>query len=465
MNRRPDVFSMFRILAPDRLRLLRELGETIRLALPLIAGQLSAVGMNVIDTMLAGHLDAHTLGAVAVGVSIWSLALVVAIGLMMALPPSVAQLAGADRRDAIAPLFRQALWLAVTLGILLLSFVRFCGPQLVGMIGTDQALHADTDAFLRAIAWGAPALAGYFCLRGLSEGLALTRPTMYFGLLGLLLLFPIGSTLTYGHFGFSPRGAEGLGLATAIVLWVQFLALLGWVLLRPQYRALRLFARFDAPRPTVLAELLYLGVPMSISLLMEAGLFVVAALVISTLGVTVVASHQVALNVAAVAFMLPLGLAMAITVRVGYAAGRGDGDGVCIAGFVGIGLTLVTQLVSSLTMLFAPHMIASLYTRDAAVIALAAQLIVLAGLFQFSDGIQVAANGALRGLKDTRVPMLVTTLAYWAIGMPVGIWLAFQIGLGARGMWMGLIAGLTAAALLLFLRFRSLASSGHWRRA
>jgi len=284
---------------------------------------------------------------------------------------------------------------------------------------------------------------------------------MYFGLLGLMLLFPIGGTLMYGGFGLPALGAQGSGLATALVLWLQFFALLSWVLLRPQYRPLRLFARFDAPRPEVLAELLHVGVPMGVSLLMEAGLFVAVALVIGTLGETVVASHQVALNVATVAFMLPLGLAMAITVRVGLAAGRGDEDGVRYAGFVGIGLTLATQLVSSLAMLLAPQAIASLYTR----VALAAQLLVLAGVFQFSDGIQVAANGALRGLKDTRVPMLVTLFAYWAIGMPVGAWLAFRAGFGARGMWMGLIAGLTAAALLLFLRFRGLAASGRWRRA
>lgn len=456
---------MLRILAADRQRLSLEIRDTVRLALPLIAGQLSAVGMNVIDALLAGHLDAHTLGAVAVGTSVWALALVTAIGVMMALPPSVAQLAGANRRDEIAPLFRQALWLAAMLGAALFFAVRYGGPCLVGLIGVDRALQADTAGFLRAIAWGAPALAGYFTLRGVSEGLALTRPTMYFGLLGLVLLAPLGWSLMYGKFGLPALGAVGCGAATAAVLWIQFFALLTWVLLRPPYRNLGLFTCFDPPRPAALVELLRIGVPMGITLLMEGGLFVAVALAISTLGETVVASHQVALNVAAVAFMVPLGLAMAITVRVGYAAGRGDDEGVRYAGFVGIGLTLATQLVSSLVMLIAPHAIAALYTRDAAVVALAAQLLVLAGVFQFSDGIQVAANGALRGLKDTRVPMLVTTLAYWGIGMPAGVWLAFRAGLGARGMWMGLIAGLTAAAVLLFLRFRGLAESGRWHRA
>ena len=160
-----------------------------------------------------------------------------------------------------------------------------------------------------------------------------------------------------------------------------------------------------------------------------------------------------ALNVAALFFMIPLGLAMAITVRVGNAVGRGDASGVRYAGFCGIGLTLVTQLVSAGLMLGFPRAIASFYTHDQTVIALAAQLLLLAGLFQFSDGIQVASNGALRGLKDTRVPMAITLFAYWMVGMPVGWWLAFHMGLGARGIWMGLIAGLSMAALLLFARF------------
>jgi MATE family multidrug resistance protein len=155
--------------------------------------------------------------------------------------------------------------------------------------------------------------------------------------------------------------------------------------------------------------------------------------------------------------MVPLGIAMATTVRVGHAVGRGDPEGVGDAGLVGLGLTLAAQGVSALLMLTIPERIAALYTGDAAVIALAAELLVLAGFFQFSDGLQVAASGALRGLKDTRVPMLITTFAYWGVGMPVGWWLAFRAGLGARGMWMGLIAGLSMAALLLTTRFWRLA--------
>ncbi|MFI4969095.1 MAG: MATE family efflux transporter [Lysobacterales bacterium] len=438
-------------------RLARELQETLRLAVPLVFGQLSAIGMNVIDALLAGHLDAHTLGAVAIGTSVWSLAIVAAIGVMMALPPSVAQLNGAGRRDAIGPLFRQALWLALILGLALGFAVRFGGALLVAKIGVDPTLVPDVTLFLHAIAFGAPALTVFFALRGLGEGFGLTRPTMYFSLFGLLLLAPIGYVLMYGALGLPRLGAQGSGIATALVLWLQMLAFACYVALRRHYRELHLFARFDAPDLRALMDLLRIGVPMGVTLLMEAGLFVAVALALGTLGTDIVASHQVAINVASVTFMVPLGLAMATTVRVGHAVGRGDPQGVRDAGLVGIGLTLVAQTISASLMLLIPQRIAALYTSDAAVVALAAQLLVLAGLFQFSDGLQVAANGALRGLKDTRLPMFITLFAYWGVGMPVGWWLAFPHALGARGMWMGLIAGLSVAALLLTRRFWKLA--------
>jgi MATE family multidrug resistance protein len=433
-------------------RLRTEIRETLVLAAPLVLGQLSTIGMNVIDTMLAGHLSARTLSAVAVGTSVWSLVIVSAIGVMLALPPSVAQLAGAGEHQKIGGLFRQALWLALMLGIVLLIGVRHATP-LLHAIGIDEALIGDTQKFLRAISWGAPALTGYFALRGLSEGLARTRPTMYFGFFGLVALGPIGYLFMYGAFGFAGRGAQGSGMATALVLWLQFFAFATYIGLRRYYVAYAPFSRWEPPRFREIFDLLRLGVPMGIAVLMEAGLFVAAALLIGSLGADAIAGHQIAINVASVAFMLPLGVAMATTVRVGLAVGRGDSVGVRYAGYVGIATSLITQTLSCAMMALLPQRIASLYTDDTNVAAYAAQLLLLAAAFQFSDGIQVTANGALRGLKDTTIPMIITTVAYWGIGMPLGWWLTFRVGLGARGMWIGLIAGLSAAALLLFARF------------
>lgn len=435
---------------PPHLR--TELRETLRLAAPLVLGQLSAIGMNVVDTVLAGHYAATTLAAVAIGANVWTLAIVAAIGVMLAMPPSVAHRHGAGERESIGALLRQALWLAVFIGIGLFFGVRHAG-SLLRVMGIAPDIAEQAQSFLHAISWGAPALTGYFALRGFSEGLTLTRPTMYFGALGLVLLAPIGYLFMYGGFGLPARGAQGSGMATATVLWIQFAAFAAYIARRRHYRVHAPFARWDWPQPRAIFDLLRLGVPMGISLLMEGGLFVTAALLIGALGADIVAGHQIAINVASVTFMVPLGLAMATTVRVGRAAGAGDMPGARRAGFAGIGASLASQVVSCAIMALFPHFIAALYTDDAAVAAIAAQLLLFAAAFQFSDGIQVIANGALRGLKDTSGPMVITTLAYWGVGMPVGYLLCFHFGHGAPGMWTGLTAGLSVAAVLLFVRF------------
>ena len=445
----------------DRARARREVGATFKLALPMIAAQLSAIGTNVVDAVLAGHQGAHTQASVVTGVNIWALAIVTGIGTMMAVPPTVAQLDGAGRRGEVGATFHQALYIAWGLGILLGIAVWHASP-LMDVFGVVESMRHDVTAFLHAIAFAAPALTTYFALRGLSEGLSMPRPSMYFSFVGLLVLAPLGYVLMYGKLGFPVMGARGSGIATAIVLWLEMIGFGIYVLKHRNYRDLNLRQRMARPDMKQIIQLLHVGVPMAVTLLMEAGLFVAVALLIGRLGETVTASHHVALNVASVAFMIPLGLSMAITVRVGNAVGRRDALGVRYAGLSGISLVLVTQFLSSGGMLLFATAIASLYTNDPAVIAMASQLLILAGFFQFSDGIQVASNGALRGLKDTRVPMGITLFAYWFVGMPVGWYLAFPHGLGARGMWMGLIAGLSVAAILLFARFWRSSARGRW---
>ena len=439
----------------------RELRATIRLAMPLVGGELCLMAGNVVDVVLAGHLGPGVLGAVAVGASIWSFALVALAGLMMALPPTIAALDGAGRRAESVTVFRHALVLAVGAGLLGFAFVGWGGPRLVATIGLTQGLARNVDAFLRAISYGAPALAVYSAARGLSEGLGVTWPTMAFGVAGLVLLAPLGYVLMYGGFGLEGEGARGSGLANAIVWWIVALAYLAFVRLAPCYRGLSWHRGPGRPparlrprlRVAVMASLLRLGLPMAGSVMMEISLFSVAGLMIGGLGETAVASHQVAISIASVAFMVPLGVAFATTVRVGNAVGRGDPAAMRRAGLAGIGLALAVQTGAAILMFTEAHRLAAIYTGDPAVIAGAVTLLHLAAIFQIFDGLQVAANGALRGLKDTRAPLLATAIAYWGIGIPFAWWLGLHGALGAPGVWMGLIAGLATAAVLLLLRF------------
>lgn len=437
-------------------RLLTEIAATTALALPLVMGQLSSMMMNVIDTVLAGRHSALTQAAVAIGTAVWSVAILILIGVLMAIPPTVAQLDGAGRRSEIGAVFRQALWLALLMGCGLWIFIGNAG-WLLEWAGVAEDVRPQALGFLRGVAPGAPALALFFAFRYLSEGVSLTKPTMVIGLGGLLLLFPLGYVLMFGEYGAPELGARGLGIATATTLWVQAAAY-GLHLARGAgYVDLQLYARFEWPRWAPIAELLKIGLPMGFSVFMEGGLFVATALIIGSLGTLQTAAHQVAINLASVAFMIPLGVAMATTVRVGNAVGRGDPKGVAWAGGAGYAITAGTQLASALVLLLGASTIAGLWTKDAEVAALAAQLMVLAAAFQFSDGLQAASAGALRGLKDTRLPAIITVLSYWGLGMPLGYWMGITRGGGAHGMWYGLILGLSAAAVMLTVRFVLLA--------
>jgi MATE family multidrug resistance protein len=290
-------------------------------------------------------------------------------------------------------------------------------------------------------------------MRYLSDGLHWTLPTMVLGFGGLLVLVPLGYLLTFGLYGFPELGAGGLGIASAVMMWAQAIVFVLYLWRSKRFVGLRLFARFDPPHWAPIRGLLATGLPIGVTVAMEGSLFIVTALLIGRLGSVPVAAHQIAINIASLCFMIPLGLAEATTVRVGHALGRGNAFDVRRAAFAGYTLALATQSLSALVLLTGNHLLVALYTRDTAVAALAASLLLYAAAFQFPDGIQVLSAGALRGLKDTRVPMFLAAFAYWGIGMPLGAGLGLYLGWGPRGMWIGLIAGLTVAALLLSRRF------------
>ncbi|MFP7726579.1 MATE family efflux transporter [Lysobacter sp. D1-1-M9] len=441
-------------------RLPGEVRRTAILAAPLVLGHVSTGAIGFVDSVIAGRHGTQTLAAVAIGTALFWLPVVVPMGTLMALPPTVSQLDGSGRRGEIGAVFRQSLWLALALGAALFAFLTLVVHALVPF-GIDPGIVPGATAFLYGIRWGVPALTLFFCMRYLAEGLHWTLPTMLLSAGGLVVLVPLGYVLTFGALGLPELGAGGLGLASAIMLWLQA-ATFALVLRRARrFADLELFAglftRSNRPHWPTLRNLLATGLPIGVTVLMEGGLFIGTALLIGRLGEVPAAAHQVAVNVAALCFMVPMGLAEATTVRVGHALGRGDGAGVRRAAGAGMLIVLGTQSLSAGALLLGHEFIVDFYTRDAAVAALAASLLLYAAAFQFPDGVQVLSAGALRGLRDTRVPMLMAALAYWGIGMPLGATLGLGLGgvpaWGPPGMWVGLIAGLSVAAVLLGMRF------------
>lgn len=449
------------VAVPAPSRFSREVRTTTILAAPLVAGHVSTGLIGFVDNVLAGRHGTDTLAGVAIGTALFWLPVVVPMGTLMALPPTVSQLDGGGRRGEIGAVFRQALWLAAMLGALMFAFMTVIVHALAPM-GIAPEIIPGATAFLHGIRWGVPALTLFYCMRYLSEGLHWTLPTMALSAGGLLVLVPLGYVLTFGKLGVPELGAMGLGLASAIMLWLQMLGFVV-VLWRSRRMAdLQLFGRFftlsNRPHWPTIRRLLATGLPIGVTVLLEGGLFIAAALLIGRLDGVSVAAHQIAVNVATLCFMVPMGLAEATTVRVGHAMGRDDRNGVRRAAYAGYAIVLGTQLVSALTLALGNEWVVAFYTSDTAVAALAASLLLYAAAFQFPDGVQVLSAGALRGLKDTRVPMLLAGLAYWGVGMPLGAVLGLGLGgltpaMGPRGMWIGLIAGLSVAAVLLGLRF------------
>ncbi|WP_271408309.1 MATE family efflux transporter [Pseudomonas sp. Q1-7] len=432
-----------------------ELRALLKLAAPIMVAQLSNSAMGFVDAVMAGRVGARDLAAVALGNSIWIPVFLLMTGILLATTAKVAERFGAGRQDEIGPLVRQALWLALVVGLcgaLLLINAR----PVLQLMGVDPDLVAPAMGYLHGIAFGFPAVALYYVLRCFSDGLGRTRPSMVLGICGLLLNIPLNYILIYGHLGMPALGGVGCGWASGLVMWFLLLGMFGWVTRAPAYRPSGLFERFDKPSLPVIRRLLSIGGPIGIAVFAESSIFAVIALLIGGLGATVVAGHQIALNFSALIFMIPYALAMAVTVRVGQALGRGDPRAARFAAGVGIGAALAYACLSASLMLLCRELIAKMYSPDPAVIAVAAMLIVYSALFQFSDAIQVAAAGALRGYQDTRATMLITLFAYWGIGLPVGYALGLADWLGEpsgpKGLWQGLVVGLTCAAALLSLR-------------
>ncbi|MCY1280605.1 Multidrug resistance protein NorM [compost metagenome] len=437
-------------------RIRRELRALLTLAAPIMIAQLAVTAMGFVDAVMAGRVSPRDLAAVALGNSIWVPVFLLMTGILLATTPKVAQRFGAGQPEQIGPLVRQALWLALAVGLLAGALLALGAEPVLRLMKVDAELIAPSMGYLYGIAMGFPAVALYHVLRCFSDGLGRTRPSMLLAVSGLLLNIPLNYVLIYGHLGFPALGGVGCGWASGTVMWFMFLGMLGWVRRAPAYQSSRLFARFDWPQREPILRLLGIGVPIGIAVFAESSIFAVIALLIGGLGATVVAGHQIALNVSSLVFMIPYALSMAITVRVGQALGRREPREARFAAGVGIVAALAYACLSASLMLFGRHGIASIYSPDPQVIAVAATLMVFAALFQFSDAIQVSAAGALRGYQDTRITMLLTLFAYWGIGLPVGYALGLSDWFGApsgpSGLWQGLIAGLTMAAAMLMVR-------------
>ena len=450
-------------------RLGGEISALWLLAWPIMVGQLANVGMSVAAVAMAGHASAQDLAGVSLGVSVWNMVIITLMGIMMAVNPLVAHHVGARELDNIPHVVRQALWKALFSGLVAMLVLQ-ASAQLFEHMALEPLTREVAVGFVRITSFSLPAFAAYRVLYGYSASLGQTKPMMVVALGVLLLNVLITWVLVFGHWGFAPQGGLGCAWSTMLCVWANLGGLLWWMHRSPAYASTWPFAHWEWPHGPKLRSLLKMGLPIGVTYFAETSAFALIALLVARFGSAQVAAHQIALNFTSLIFMVPLSLGTAVLTRVGQALGAGRPEAARFRAWVGVGSGLGFAVLSAVGIALLRAPIASLYTEDAAVVALAAQLLLLAAVFQLSDAAQVVTSGAIRGYKITRPPMWVQLLAFWVVSLPLGYllgiapefapaWLQAVPGyptqpLQAAGFWLALVLGLTVAGggLMLLLR-------------
>ncbi|BCT88007.1 MATE family efflux transporter [Acinetobacter variabilis] len=428
-----------------------ELKQLFHLMLPILVTQFSQAGLGLIDTIMAGRLSPTDLAAIAVGVGLWIPVMLLFSGIMIATTPLVAEAKGARTPEKIATIARQSLWVAFILGVIA-GLVLQVLPLTLPLLGIPESLQPKAGLFLHAIGFGMPAVTMYAALRGYSEAIGYPRPVTAISLMALLLLVPLNFIFMYGVGPIPALGSAGCGFATAILQWLMLMSLALYIFKNRVYQSSQPFSHWEKLNGYWLKRILKLGFPIGLAIFFEVSIFSTAAVVLSPLGETIVAAHQIAISVTSQLFMIPMSLAIALTIRVGTYYGEQNWD--AMRRVQGLGLmtaTILALLIMLMLWVFRSEIVA-LYTSDPMVTQIALYLVLFAVAYQLMDAWQISAAGCLRGMQDTKGPMWITMIAYWVIAFPVGVYLSRFGDMGAAGVWVGLIVGLSVACVLLLAR-------------
>ena len=440
----------------------REARALATLAIPIVLTNVGQVAIQTTDVVMIGWLGPEALAASVLGVNLTFVLLLFAIGVVIATAPMMAQDLGRKRHAVREPrrTVRQGLWVALALGLPSWLILWHIAP-ILHLLRQDPALIAAAEPYVHAAMWGFVPALWFVVLRNFIAALERPRAGMVvtFLAVGFNALADYG--LIFGAFGLPALGLQGAGIATALTNALMFVGLLGYVQIDRRFRRYQILGRFWRPDWVRFREIFRLGLPIGVTLIMEVGLFASAGYMMGWVGSAELAAHQIALQCASVTFMVPLGLSQAATVRVGLAAGAGDLAGVRRAGIAALAMGGIFMACMALLMWTLPAAIAGLFIdagdpANAGVLRIAVTFLGIAALFQIFDGGQVIGAGALRGLKDTRWPMLFAAIAYWLIGMTMALGLGFGLGLGGVGIWLGLLVALAVAAGLMIGRFLAL---------
>lgn len=446
-----------------------EARRTLALAWPLALTNLSQHAMTLTDAVILGWLSTEALAAATLGANLYWMMMAPALGVALAAGPMLAQARGRARRGGglgrgwmreMRRAARSAVWAVAMLLIPSWALLWLGAPLLRGM-GQDPGLAALAGEYLGTLMWGLLPFTVFVVLRGFLAAMGRPGPALAIALAAILVNAALDWVLVFGALGWPGLGVAGAGLASSLANLLMLLGLLGLIARDRGLGRFHLLGRLWRPDPTMIRAVFRIGLPISATMLLEIGVFSAAAFALGWFGAVAVAAHAIALQTAATTFMVPMGIAQAATARVGLHAGAGDLTAAARAGWIAIGLGAGFMAAMALLLILGRETIAWAFLDPTdgsaeAAAALGATLLVIAGIFQLADGVQAVAAGALRGLSDTRVPMLLAAFGYWGLGMPVGLALAWLAGVGPPGIWFGLAAGLGVVAVLMLRRWNDL---------
>ena len=425
----------------------KEAKKIIQLAWPMFVAQIAQVGVGVVDTVMAGRYGAEDLAAVALGTSLFLTFYISLMGVLTALNPMISQLYGAQQTDQISKVGSQGLWLALILsGLGMLMLWALIVPLNQYFQLSDYVKHVFAY-FMFCVAFALPFALTYRSLHAYASSLNRPKPIMWISLMGLALSVPVNYVFIYGWGVIPALGGIGCALATVFVFAFNTICLWCYIRLHPYFKPFGELSFKGGIDTAVLKRIVVLGVPIGLSFLIEVSLFTMIAILIANLGVEYVASQQVVINISTMVYMVPQSLGAALSVCVGYAIGRGHFQRARYIAGVGLSIGLVASLVTVVLIIALRTPLVSLYSKDSAVIAIAASLLVFNAIFQIPDALQTIATGALRGYKVTRLPMIVHLIAFWGLGLCLGYVLCYRFNMGIYGFWSALILSLTVASV------------------
>jgi MATE family multidrug resistance protein len=425
----------------------------ILLATPIVLASMAQILMHLTDMLMLGRYNSEQFAAAGIAGAMWFVPMLVIMGSLQGVSALIANAIGETSDHKVAKLFQHGCWLAVGIALITTLMLPLIARMLLFTdIQTEIVNH--TMAYLDILALTLPAATAYTIMRFYAEGIEYVMPMLIIQLIILPLNFLGNYALIYGNWGFPELGIRGAGYSSVFGFWLS--AVMLYVALKRSKRTQHYqpFVSFTKPQWKPIKVILMLGLPIAASMFLEHTLFLASFIMMGYFGTLEAAAHNIAMNYTEITFMVPLGIASALTVKVGNARGRGELSLVKLRGWTGISLAAFFMFLSVFAILLFRHQIAAFYTPDQEIVSLAATFLIFAAIFQISDGTQVAAAGALRGMEDTRITMHISLFAYWLIGLPVTVLFGFSLGFGGVGIWLGLIAGLTIAAILMCWRFR-----------